>query len=103
MEDHFCSFGGLNWVEMRNPENSPTRFVLPLLLLLTFVGLGLSTGAGMRPESPVVVDRDPAGSSGSVSPISDDGYDYAMRWQEVDRLRGEDKYAAAALRRAVFL
>ncbi len=81
---------------MRNPENSPTRFVLPLLLLLTFVGLGLSTGAGMRPESPVVVDRDPAGSSGSVSPISDDGYDYAMRWQEVDRLRGEDKYAAAA-------
>lgn len=66
------------------------RSLFPLLILLTVLLVGLSTGATTRPHGAaadrVIVEAGPPAG----------GYDYPMRWQEVERLEGEDKYAAAA-------
>jgi len=88
--DHFGPCEGLNWVEMRNLFRWVRRSLLPLVVLIGALAVVLTTSASTHPESADV----PADKVDG--PSAQDGYDYARRWQEVDHLRDEDKYAAAA-------
>ena len=83
---------------MRKQTDTPRRFLLPLLLLFAALWVGLTTSATSRPGSaiPPPDTRAPAPRPDeSDRDTSQESFDYAARWLEVDRLRSEDKYAAA--------
>ena len=73
---------GLNWVTMEKGKQIVRRSLLPMVLLLSVLSLGLLAGSGTS-STDAGIDR------------GREDYDYTMRWKEVERLQGEDKYAAA--------
>ena len=68
---------------MEKRQELVRKSLLPMVSLLSVLLLGLFAGSSTT------------ATEANVEPGRKD-YDYAMRWREVERLQGEDKYAAAA-------